>query len=221
MALRAIYDVGTDSMTRARVKICGITRTEDAIKAAKFGADAIGMVFYDKSPRFINMETAKKIALALPPFVSKVGLFVDASNEEINAVLAQVPLDILQFHGSETPVQCSKYSIPYIKAVRMQNSIDINSIASQYSDAIALLLDTYVEGVQGGTGEIFDWSRVPNDIGKPIILAGGLTPANVSSAIQQVSPYAVDVSGGVESDKGIKDVTKIAEFMREVTNAQS
>jgi phosphoribosylanthranilate isomerase len=208
-------------MTRARVKICGITSTEDAINAVKLGADAIGLVFYDKSPRFINLETAKKIALTLPPFVSKVGLFVDASNDEINTVLAQVPLDILQFHGNETPEQCNEYSMPYIKAVRMQNGIDINNIANQYSDAIALLLDAYVEGIQGGTGETFDWSRVPNDIEKPIILAGGLTPTNVSNAIQQVSPYAVDVSGGVESEKGIKDATKIAEFMREVINAQA
>ena len=172
-------------------------------------------------PRFINLETAKKIALTLPPFVSKVGLFVDASNDEINTVLAQVPLNILQFHGNETPEQCNEYSMPYIKAVRMQNGIDINNIANQYSDAIALLLDAYVEGIQGGTGETFDWSRIPNDIEKPIILAGGLTPTNVSNAIQQVSPYAVDVSGGVESEKGIKDATKIAEFMREVTNAQA
>jgi len=208
-------------MTRARVKICGITSTEDAINAVKLGADAIGLVFYDKSPRFINLETAKKIALTLPPFVSKVGLFVDASNDEINTVLAQVPLNILQFHGNETPEQCNEYSMPYIKAVRMQNGIDINNIANQYSDAIALLLDAYVEGIQGGTGETFDWSRIPNDIEKPIILAGGLTPTNVSNAIQQVSPYAVDVSGGVESEKGIKDATKIAEFMREVTNAQA
>jgi len=208
-------------MTRARVKICGITSTEDAINAVKLGADAIGLVFYDKSPRFINLETAKKIALTLPPFVSKVGLFVDASNDEINTVLAQVPLNILQFHGNETPEQCNEYSMPYIKAVRMQNGIDINNIANQYSDAIALLLDAYVEGIQGGTGETFDWSRIPNDIEKPIILAGGLTPTNVSNAIQQVSPYAVDVSGGVESEKGIKDATKIAEFMREVINAQA
>ena len=208
-------------MKRIRVKICGITSTEDAINAVKLGADAIGLVFYDKSPRFINLETAKKIALTLPPFVSKVGLFVDASNDEINTVLAQVPLNILQFHGNETPEQCNEYSMPYIKAVRMQNGIDINNIANQYSDAIALLLDAYVEGIQGGTGETFDWSRIPNDIEKPIILAGGLTPTNVSNAIQQVSPYAVDVSGGVESEKGIKDATKIAEFMREVTNAQA
>jgi phosphoribosylanthranilate isomerase len=221
MALCVKNDGGTDSMTRARVKICGITRTEDAINAARLGADAIGLVFYDKSPRFINLETAKKITLALPPFVSKVGLFVDASSDEINTVLAQVPLDILQFHGNETPEQCNEYSMPYIKAVRMQNGIDIYSIASQYSDAIALLLDAYVEGIQGGTGEIFDWSMIPNDIEKPIMLAGGLTPTNVSNAIHQVSPYAVDVSGGVESDKGIKDITKIAEFMREVINAQS
>jgi len=208
-------------MKRTRVKICGITSTEDAINAVKLGADAIGLVFYDKSPRFINLETAKKIALTLPPFVSKVGLFVDASNDEINTVLAQVPLNILQFHGNETPEQCNEYSMPYIKAVRMQNGIDINNIANQYSDAIALLLDAYVEGIQGGTGETFDWSRIPNDIEKPIILAGGLTPTNVSNAIQQVSPYAVDVSGGVESEKGIKDATKIAEFMREVINAQA
>ena len=208
-------------MTRVRVKICGITRVEDAITAARYGADAIGLVFYKDSPRYVDTGTAKNIALALPPFVSKVGLFVDASKDEIDEILSEVPLDILQFHGNETPEQCNEYTIHYIKAVRMQNGINLNEITSRYSEAVALLLDSYVEGKQGGTGKSFDWSIIPDNTAKPVILAGGLTPDNVADAIQQVSPYAVDVSGGVESAKGIKDENKIAAFIQEVNNAQA
>ena len=208
-------------MTRTKVKICGITRIEDAVTAALHGADAIGLVFYSKSPRYIKAETASKIIAELPPFISKVGLFVNASENEIIDLLGKVPLDLLQFHGEETAEQCSKYSIPYIKAIRMVNGVDLKHEAEQYSTASALLLDTYVEGKQGGTGKTFDWSIIPDDIKKPIILAGGLTSLNVAEAIRQVSPYAVDVSGGVESEKGIKNEAKIIEFMREVNNAQS
>lgn len=212
---------GMDLMTRVRVKICGITRVEDAITAARYGADAIGLVFYKNSPRFVDTETAKKIALALPPFISKVGLFVDAGKDEVDAILSEVPLDILQFHGNETPEQCNEYTIHYIKAIRMQDDINIHDMTSKYSDAMALLLDTYVEGKHGGTGKSFDWSRIHENIEKPVILAGGLTPDNVADAIHQVSPYAVDVSGGVESAKGIKDENKIAAFIQEVNNAQA
>ena len=208
-------------MTRVRVKICGITRVEDAITAARYGADAIGLVFYKNSPRFVDTGTAKKITHALPPFVSKVGLFVDAARDEVDAILSEVPLDILQFHGNETPEQCNEFTIHYIKAIRMQHDLKINDIACRYSDAMAVLLDTYVEGKQGGTGKTFDWSKIPDNIEKPLILAGGLTPDNVAGAIHQVSPYAVDVSGGVESAKGIKDENKIAAFIKEVNNAQA
>ncbi|MBI4006576.1 MAG: phosphoribosylanthranilate isomerase [Gammaproteobacteria bacterium] len=211
----------TTPTARVRIKICGITRPEDAVAAAHLGADAIGLVFYADSPRAVTIDIARKITSVLPPFVSKVGLFVNASPEEINKILENVTLDFLQFHGDENPEQCRYYSKPYIKAVRMQNAVDLNKITDCYSDAIALLLDTYVEGIRGGTGETFDWTRIPADLGKPVILAGGLTAGNVAHAIRQVSPYAVDVSGGVESNKGIKDAGKMAEFIREVRRAQN
>jgi len=210
----------TSPALRVRVKICGITREQDAITAVNLGADAIGLVFYSESPRVVSVDQAKKITAVIPPFVSKVGLFVDVSDVEIEAVLNQVPLDILQFHGSEKPEQCQNYSTPYIKAVRMHKEIDLGKIVCNYSDASALLLDTYIEGQYGGTGKAFDWSMIPDDLGLPIILAGGLTAANVADAIKQVSPYAVDVSGGVESAKGIKDHKKIEEFINEVTHAK-
>jgi len=206
---------------RVRVKICGITRPADALAAACLGADAIGLVFYTGSPRAISIDRARDIVAVLPPFVSKVGLFVNARPEEINAALENVALDILQFHGDESPDQCRGYSKPYIKAVRMRKSVDLESFPDRFSDAMAFLLDAHVAGIRGGTGQTFDWSRIPAGLAKPIILAGGLTSENVAEAIRRVSPYAVDVSGGVESGKGIKDPAKIAEFIREVRNAQS
>ena len=203
------------------MKICGITRPRDALAAAHLGADAIGLVFYPESPRAIDIDTARRIVAVLPPFVSKVGLFVNAQEDDINAVLQAVTLDVLQFHGEEAPDLCNSFSRPFIKAVRMQDNIDLKSLAQRYAAASALLLDTYVEGVQGGTGMSFDWSIIPADTGKPLILAGGLTASNVLAAIKQVKPYAVDVSGGVELDKGIKDSDKIAEFIQEVRNAEN
>ncbi len=206
----------TQSPARVRVKICGITRCEDALAAVRLGADAIGLVFYASSPRAVTLAQAQEIVRALPPFVTVVGLFVDAPPEEIRAVLDGVRIDLLQFHGDETPGDCSGYGKPYIKAVRMQEGVDVAEITHRYADASGLLLDSYRAGVAGGTGETFDWARVPPDVDKPIILAGGLTPENVADAIVQVRPYAVDVSGGVESAKGIKDAGKIAAFMRGV-----
>ena len=211
----------TGLSTRIRVKICGITRLVDARNAVNMGADAIGLVFYKGSPRMVSPKVAKEITVALPPFISTVGLFVDASPDDIHRVLEQVSLDYLQFHGNETAEQCRIYSKPYIKAVRIGNGNNIRNITDNFPDASAFLFDTYVKGIAGGTGETFDWSRVPSNISKPIILAGGLTTENIASAIRQVSPYAVDVSGGVESDKGIKDIKKIADFMREVSNAHN
>lgn len=205
---------------RTRVKVCGITRIEDALSAIASGADAIGFVFYEKSPRYIKKEKAADIAERLPPFVTKVALFVNASDEEIRSVLESVPVDILQFHGDENPEQCRSYGRPYIKAVRMHDDVDLFQISAEYFDASALLLDSFVEGIQGGTGQIFDWSCVPSNLGKQIILAGGLTVENVADAISEVSPYAVDVSGGVEITKGIKDAAKIEEFIQEVVHAK-
>jgi phosphoribosylanthranilate isomerase len=204
---------------RTRIKICGITSEADAIAAAQAGCDAIGLVFYAPSPRFVSIEQAMKIVASLPPFVAVVGLFVDADEQEIRSVLARVRLDILQFHGEESAADCNRYGVPYIKAVRVRESSNLLQYAADYADARALLLDTYKEGTAGGTGEIFDWGLIPAGLPKPVILAGGLHPDNVAQAIHQVRPYAVDVSGGVEKSKGIKDAAKIAAFMRGVQDA--
>ena len=203
-------------MSVVRSKICGITRIEDALIAAEAGADAIGLVFYAKSPRAVSIQQARDIVAALPAFVTTVGLFVNASREELSDVLAGVALDLLQFHGDETPAECECYQRPYIKALRVKPGDDIAQLAAPYAKARGILLDTYVPGVPGGTGAAFDWSLVPSGLPQPVILAGGLSAANVQAAIEQVRPYAVDVSGGVEAGKGIKDAAKIRAFMQAV-----
>lgn len=203
-------------MIRVRSKICGITRVEDALAAVEAGADAIGLVFYAKSPRVVDIEQAKVIVAALPPFVTSVGLFVDMPRETLQALLREVPLDLLQFHGDESPADCEGFARPYIKALRVRADQDVARMMAPYSGACGILLDTFVEGVPGGTGAAFDWSLVPREAGKPIILAGGLTPDNVAQAIAQVRPYAVDVSGGVEAAKGIKDAGKVKAFLQAV-----
>ena len=203
-------------MSVVRSKICGITRIEDALIAAEAGADAIGLVFYAKSPRAVSIQQARDIVAALPAFVTTVGLFVNASREELNDVLAGVALDLLQFHGDESPAECESYQWPYIKALRVRPGDDIAQLAAPYAKARGILLDTYVPGVPGGTGAAFDWSLVPSGLLQPVILAGGLSVANVQAAIEQVRPYAVDVSGGVEAGKGIKDAAKIRAFMQAV-----
>ncbi|WP_455221279.1 phosphoribosylanthranilate isomerase [Kaarinaea lacus] len=201
---------------RTRVKICGITRAQDAIKAVEFGADAIGLVFYEKSPRAVTIDEARAIIQKIPPFVSIVGLFVDPSPKDVAAVLHRVSLDLLQFHGDELPSECSAYGKPYIKAIKIKEGIDITAQVNKYTTARGILLDTYDPKLPGGTGRVFDWSVIPKGLSKPIILAGGLTPENVWQAITKVRPFAVDVSGGVEADKGIKDIEKLAAFMRGV-----
>jgi phosphoribosylanthranilate isomerase len=201
---------------RTRVKICGITRPEDALVAAQFGADAIGLVFYQKSPRSVTIEQAQIIMQALPAFVTTVGLFVNAKASLVYEILAELPLDLLQFHGDELPEYCQQFAKPYIKALRMSPNINLQTAAQDYTKAKALLLDTYVKGVAGGTGKVFDWQQVPANLSKPIILAGGLNPDNVNQAISTLHPYAVDVSGGVESSKGIKNADKIAAFIKGV-----
>ncbi len=206
-------------MSNVRSKICGITRIEDALAAAEAGADAIGFVFYAKSPRAVGVRQARAIIAELPPFVTTVGLFVNASRCELNEILEVVPLDLLQFHGDETPQDCEGYHRPWIKALRVRPGDDLEAACKLYAGARGILLDTYVAGVPGGTGEAFDWSLVPERLSKPIILAGGLSADNVGQAIAQVRPYAVDVSGGVEQAKGIKDAAKIEAFMRAVKQA--
>lgn len=201
-------------MTAVRVKICGITRVEDALAAAAAGADAIGLVFYAKSPRAVDIEQAREILAALPPFVTTVGLFVNAERSELERILASVPLDLLQFHGDESVQQCEAFGRPYIKALRVKAGDDIAAQVARYPSAQGILLDAYVEGVPGGTGEAFDWSLIPQALSKPLILAGGLRPDNVADAVSRVRPYAVDVSGGVEASKGVKDVEKVGAFIR-------
>ena len=203
---------------RTRVKICGITRQQDADFAAESGADAIGLVFYPPSPRAISFAQANTITANLAPFVSKVALFVDPDKDLVSRCLDELSVDILQFHGEESPDFCHQFEMPYLKAVRMRDGVNLQEVADDYSTASALLLDTYQPGLPGGTGKTFDWSQISR-IDKPIILAGGLHASNVLQAIHQVQPYAVDVSGGVESDKGIKSHEKISTFMREVANA--
>jgi phosphoribosylanthranilate isomerase len=199
-----------------RSKVCGITRIEDALLAIAAGADALGFVFYPQSPRAVTMEQARTIIAALPPFVTTVGLFVNADRAELNKLLEFLPLDLLQFHGDETANDCSGYQRPYIKALRVKPDDDIAQLVAPYMQASGILLDTFVPGVPGGTGATFDWSLVPHNLAKPIILAGGLTAQNVAAAIAQVQPYAVDVSGGVEAAKGIKDGAKVEAFLRAV-----
>lgn len=202
-----------------RVKICGITRIEDALAAVAAGADAIGFVFHPDSPRAVTPLQAAQIVAALPPFVSTVGLFVDAVEQRIRDTLTQVPLDLLQFHGDETQAQCLIYGRPWIKALRVQPGQDVAALMTAWPCAAGILLDAYHPMQHGGTGLQFDWSLVPQQSAVPIILAGGLTPANVAEAIRRTRPYAVDVSGGVEASKGVKDADKIEAFMAGVRSA--
>ena len=208
------------NVTVVRSKICGITRIEDALAAVEAGADAIGLVFYGKSPRAVSIEQAAAIVQALPPFVTSVGLFVDMPRDQLQQLLQRLPLDLLQFHGDESPADCEGHGRPYIKALRVRPGEDVAAAMAPYAGAQGILLDTFVEGVPGGTGASFDWSLVPEDAAKPIILAGGLDADNVATAIRQVRPHAVDVSGGVEASKGIKDAGKIRAFVRAVRDAR-
>lgn len=205
---------------RTRVKICGITRAEDALAAAALGVDAIGLVFYDKSPRNVSIEQAATICRQMPAFVTTVALFLDAEHALVNQVLASVPVDLLQFHGSEAADFCEQFSRPYIKALGMENTAQQDLIARSraYTSARGLLLDSHAPGAAGGTGETFDWDSIPA-LDKPLILAGGLTVSNVAAAISSAHPWAVDVSSGVELQKGIKSVDLMSAFMQEVDNA--
>ena len=201
-------------MILPRVKICGLRKAEDAVHAARCGADAIGLVFYAPSPRFVTPEQAVQITSKLPPFITSVGLFVNASVADIDQVLSVVPLTLLQFHGDETPEFCNQFQLPWIKAVRMRDDIDLHQQRTLYSGAQGLLLDAYKKGVPGGTGDQFDWHRIPADLASEVVLAGGIDATNVQRAINQVNPWAIDVSGGVESHKGVKDRARISAFMQ-------
>lgn len=205
---------------RTRVKICGITREQDALAAVEFGADALGFVFYEPSPRHISIPRAAEIAQALPPFVSTVALFVNADPDTIAEVVDAVGVDLLQFHGQECPEYCARHRRPWIRAVRVQPETDLLAARTEFANGRGLLLDAYRPGVPGGTGETFDWDRIPPQMAPGIVLAGGLNPDNVGDAVRSVRPYAVDVSGGVEAAKGIKDSAKIKAFIEEVRSAE-
>ena len=214
---------------RTRVKICGITRGEDAIAAARAGADAIGLIFWKGTPRCVTLAQARTITDALPPFVSAVGLFVDPRPEEVRAALASVPLASLQFHGQETPDVCRSFGLPYIKAISVAPGVDLLQYAALYPDARAVVFDAHQPGgMPGGTGTTFEWTALPRTLPQPMIVSGGLDPGNVAAAVRELRPWAVDVSSGVElrdeqgrSRKGIKDPARIAAFIREVRNADA
>lgn len=201
---------------RARIKMCGIKTPKDAVYAASLGVDAIGLVFYEKSPRNISIVEAKAIVDALPAFVTVVGLFYNASAEQVDKTLSSVALDCLQFHGVETPEFCTSFDKPYIKAIPMLSDIDLSNYIQAYPTASGYMLDAMASDQAGGTGKTFDWSLIPEGLQKNIILAGGLTPQNVAEAITKTQCYAVDVSSGIESSRGVKDKEKMAAFAKEV-----
>ena len=214
-------------MHRTRIKICGITRMEDALAAARLGADAIGMVFYAPSPRAISLAQATEIARGLPPFVSTVALFVNAARQTVESVIEKLSPSLLQFHGDEDAAYCNQFAMPYLKAIRVGNgmsSADLLKCDDQFPSANALLLDTLAAGMYGGSGQSFDWQLVPAEMRARIVLSGGLHPGNVGDAVRQIRPWAIDVSSGVEVDKGnvekgIKDHRKMAQFIEAVKNA--
>ena len=205
-------------MSRTRIKICGLTRPDDVRAAVEAGADAIGLVFYPPSPRYVDFDAAARLAALIPPFVTTVGLFVNPDPAFVREALARVPLQLLQFHGDEHDAACAQYGRPWIKAARMRPGLDLIEFAASHPGAGALLLDAFVEGYGGG-GKVFDWSLIPAGLGRPLILSGGLDPDNVSEAVRRVRPWAVDVSSGVEAGKGIKDAARIAAFIAGVRHA--
>jgi phosphoribosylanthranilate isomerase len=204
---------------KTRIKICGITSLNDADLAVKAGVDAIGLVFYRNSPRHVEPEQARHIMDALPPFITTVGLFVDADEAAIRQVLEQAPVDLLQFHGHESAGFCQSFGKPYLKAVRVREETDLHDLCKVYRSASGLLLDSYKKGVPGGTGASFNWNLIPADLALPIVLAGGLNAGNVADAINRVKPYAVDVSSGVEVAPGTKDKREVEAFVRAVSDA--
>jgi phosphoribosylanthranilate isomerase len=209
-----------NAVQRTRIKICGLTREEDLDAAVAAGADAVGFVLYERSPRFVDLPRAQALARRLPPFVTPVCLLVNATAEQVRAVADALPQALLQFHGDETPVQCDASGRPYLRAARMSPDFDLLDFARQYANAQGLLLDAHVEGYGGG-GKVFDWSLVPPNVPAPVVLSGGLNPANVIDGVLHVRPWAVDVSSGVESAKGIKDAALVRRFCDAVREADA
>ncbi len=200
---------------RTRCKICGITQLTDAQHAVACGADALGFVFYPPSPRAVTPATARAIVDQLPPFVTCVALFVDETVDVVSDTIAQVRPSLLQFHGQESADFCRQFGLPYLKAVRFQAGVtDLLALAQEYADACGLLVDAFVPGMVGGTGQTFDWTHLPPNLSLPLVLSGGFDPENIAAALQTVRPYAVDVSSGVEASKGKKDPAKVAAFLR-------
>ena len=216
--MRANRSIGAISMEKPRIKICGLTRPEDVQAAVDAGADAIGLVFYPPSPRYVSLETAAELGRTVPPFVTIVGLFVNAAPEVVKETLAAAPIHMLQFHGDEDEVYCRQFARPYMKAARMKPGVDLVQYVAGFPSAQAILLDAFVEAYGGG-GQVFDWTLIPPALGKPIVLSGGLDARNVGDAIIRVRPAAVDVSSGVEATKGIKDADKIRAFVTAVRAA--
>lgn len=205
-------------MSRTRIKICGLTREDDVEAAVAAGADAIGLVFYPPSPRAVTPELAAQLCRAIPPFVTVVGLFVNASRDDVARVCGRVPVQLLQFHGDENEADCLGHGLPYMRAVRMRAGVDLLNSAADFPSAAAILADAYAEGY-GGSGKTFDWSLIPARCAFPLVLSGGLDPDNVAEAVRSIRPYAVDVSSGVEVSKGIKDADKIKRFIAGVRHA--
>jgi phosphoribosylanthranilate isomerase len=205
-------------MPHTRIKICGLTRPQDLEAAIRMGADAVGFVFYPPSPRYLSLAQARELALRVPPFVTRVGLFVNADSQQVRDTLAEVPIDLLQFHGEEDAGYCARFGLPYIKAARVRPGVDLLEFAHTYATAQGILLDAWVEAY-GGAGQAFDWSLIPSNLPVPMILSGGLHADNIGEAVVKIRPWAVDVSSGVEIAKGIKDADKIAAFIAAVRAA--
>ena len=204
---------------RTRIKICGITRPEHGRAAADLGADAIGLVFWKPSVRAVSLDASRAISAAVPPFVARVALFVDPTADEVRAVIDACRPEVLQFHGAEPADFCRGFGVPYIKAARVRPGLDLLEFMRPYDDASGWLLDGYREDLPGGTGETFNWSLIPANLDRPVILSGGLTAGNVGEAVRAVHPWAVDVSSGVEAARGVKDPERIAAFIAGVRNA--
>ena len=204
---------------RTKIKICGITNPKNALDAVDLGVDALGFVFFEESPRYIEPKKARKIINLLPSFVLRVGLFVNASKEEVLSAISDSSVNVLQFHGDEDEQFCNQFNLPYIKATSFQDGVNLLEYCKLFTSSSAILIDTYSENMRGGTGKTFNWDLLPKELPLPLIVAGGLDSGNVSSLINSINPYGVDVSGGVESDKGIKDYTMMKNFVLGVHNA--
>ncbi len=209
-----------DTTTRTRIKICGLTREQDVDDAVRAGADAIGFVMYEKSPRYVSVARAAELARRLPPFVVPVGLFVNAEPELIAEAAAAMPTLLLQFHGDETPAECLAAARPFLRAARVSEGFDLLDFAARNAGALAILLDAHVDGYGGG-GKVFDWSLIPQGVSRPLVLSGGLHAENVTEGILRVRPWAVDVSSGVEQSKGVKDAAAMRRFCEQVREADA